>query len=85
MQPAALDLVIAFAATPDPKLVVAVGDCGCSGGICDQSYASPGGAANVIPVNVTISGCPPSPTASVRGILAAITVAAPAVAPDAVP
>ncbi len=64
-------------ATPDPKLVVAVGDCGCTGGIFGESYASLGRVANVIPVDVTIPGCPPSPTALLQGILAAITVHAP--------
>jgi len=61
-------------ATPDPKLVVAVGDCGCTGGIFGESYASLGRVANVIPVDVAIPGCPPTPTALLQGILAAITV-----------
>jgi len=63
-------------ATPDPKLVVAVGDCGCTGGIFGESYASYGRVANVIPVDVAVPGCPPTPTALLRGILAALTVAA---------
>lgn len=62
-----------YAATPDPKLVVAVGDCGCTGGIFGESYASCGPVSNVIPVDVTIPGCPPSPTQILRGILAAIS------------
>ncbi len=62
-----------FEATPDPKLVVAVGDCGCTGGIFGESYASRGRVANVIPVNVAVPGCPPSPTRIVSGILAALT------------
>ena len=62
-----------YAATPDPKLVVAVGDCGCTGGIFGESYASCGRVSNVIPVDVTIPGCPPSPTQILRGILAAIS------------
>jgi Ni,Fe-hydrogenase III small subunit len=66
-----------YDATPDPKLVVAVGDCGCTGGIFGESYASCGRVANVIPVDVAIPGCPPTPTALLRGILAAISVAAP--------
>ena len=70
-------------ATPDPKLVVAVGDCGCSGGIFGESYASLGSVASVIPVDVAIPGCPPTPTALLQGILAAITHAAPAAAPAA--
>ena len=67
-----------YDATPDPKLVVAVGDCGCTGGIFGESYASLGRVANVIPVDVAIPGCPPTPTALLQGILAAITAYAPA-------
>src|SRR5215217_9759910 len=52
-----------YAATPEPKLVVAVGDCGCTGGIYGESYATVGRVANVIPVDVEIPGCPPTPTA----------------------
>jgi Ni,Fe-hydrogenase III small subunit len=66
-----------YDATPDPKLVVAVGDCGCTGGIFGESYASCGSVANLIPVDVAVPGCPPSPTALLRGILAAISKAAP--------
>jgi len=62
-----------YAATPEPKLVVAVGACGCSGGIFGESYASCGRVANVIPVDVAVPGCPPSPTAILQGILTAIT------------
>jgi Ni,Fe-hydrogenase III small subunit len=61
-----------YDATPEPKLVVAVGDCGCTGGIFGESYASLGRVANVIPVDVAIPGCPPTPTALLAGILAAI-------------
>jgi Ni,Fe-hydrogenase III small subunit len=61
-----------YAATPDPKLVIAVGDCAACGGIFGQSYASLGRVANVIPVDVTVQGCPPSPTALLQGILAAV-------------
>jgi Ni,Fe-hydrogenase III small subunit len=60
-----------YEATPDPKLVVAVGDCGVCGGIFGESYASVGGVAKVIPVDVTVPGCPPSPVAILQGILAA--------------
>ena len=60
-----------YAATPDPKLVVAVGDCGACGGVFGESYASLGGVAKVIPVDVTVPGCPPSPVAILQGILAA--------------
>jgi Ni,Fe-hydrogenase III small subunit len=73
-------LRIAYEATPDPKLVVAVGDCGCTGGIFGESYASLGRVANVIPVDVAIPGCPPTPRALLAGILAAIG-GAPAGAP----
>jgi Ni,Fe-hydrogenase III small subunit len=62
-----------YEATPDPKLVVAVGDCGCTGGIFGESYASRGRVANVIPVDVAVPGCPPSPTRLLQGILTAIT------------
>lgn len=61
-----------YDATPEPKLVVAVGDCGCSGGIFGESYASCGRVANVIPVDVTVTGCPPAPLAILQGILAAV-------------
>src|SRR5215469_9796147 len=61
-----------YAATPDPKLVVALGDCGCTGGIFGESYASCGRVSNVIPVDVAIPGCPPSPTRILQGILAAL-------------
>lgn len=62
----------AYAATPEPKLVVAVGDCGCTGGIFGESYASCGRVANVLPVDVSIPGCPPTPLQLMQGILAAI-------------
>lgn len=62
-----------YAATPDPKRVVAVGDCGTCGGIFGESYASAGAVANVIPVDVVVPGCPPTPTALLQGILAAVT------------
>jgi Ni,Fe-hydrogenase III small subunit len=62
-----------YDATPDPKLVVAIGDCGATGGIFGCSYASAGAVANVIPVNVAVPGCPPSPNRILAGILAAIT------------
>ncbi len=74
----AIALQRTYDATPDPKLVVAVGECGCSGGIFGESYASLGRVANVIPVDVEVPGCPPTPTALLQGILAAIRAAAPA-------
>jgi Ni,Fe-hydrogenase III small subunit len=66
-------LVRTYDATPGPKLVVAVGDCGCSGGIFGESYASCGRVSNVIPVDVEVPGCPPTPTAVLQGILAALS------------
>ena len=65
----------AYAATPEPRLVVAVGDCGCTGGVFGESYASCGRVANVIPVDVSIPGCPPTPLQLMQGILAAIAPA----------
>jgi Ni,Fe-hydrogenase III small subunit len=62
----------AYDATPDPKLVVATGDCACSGGIFGESYASCGRVANVIPVDVAVPGCPPPPLEILRGILSAV-------------
>ena len=62
-----------YHATPSPKLVVAVGDCGCNGGIFGESYASLGGVGKVIPVDVYIPGCPPTPAALLNGILKAVS------------
>jgi len=61
-----------YEATPDPKLVVAVGDCGACGGIFGAGYASCGAVSNVIPVDVVVPGCPPSPARILAGILAAL-------------
>jgi Ni,Fe-hydrogenase III small subunit/formate hydrogenlyase subunit 6/NADH:ubiquinone oxidoreductase subunit I len=61
-----------LAATPDPKVVVAVGACGISGGIFGINYASMGGVDAVIPVDVYIPGCPPRPEALLQGILLAL-------------
>jgi Ni,Fe-hydrogenase III small subunit len=62
-----------YDATPEPKLVVAIGDCACDGGIFGESYASCGKVSNVIPVDVVVSGCPPAPAAILQGILTAIS------------
>lgn len=62
-----------YDATPDPKLVVAIGDCGCTGGIFGESYASRGRVSNVIPVDVAVPGCPPSPRQILTGILTAVS------------
>jgi Ni,Fe-hydrogenase III small subunit len=59
-------------ATPEPKLVVAVGDCGCSGGLFGCSYATCGPVSSVIPVDVAVPGCPPPPIDILRGILTAV-------------
>jgi len=65
-------LRIAYEAMPDPKLVVAVGDCGRDGGIFGEGYATCGGVSRVIPVDVTVPGCPPPPAAILQGLLAAL-------------
>jgi len=66
-----------YEATPEPKLVVAIGDCGCDGGVFGETYASCGRVANVIPVDVAVPGCPPDPTAIIRGILTAVSASRP--------
>ncbi len=71
-------LRIAYEAMPAPKLVVAVGDCGRDGGIFGESYATCGGVAKVLPVDVVIPGCPPPPVAILEGILAAVATRGPA-------
>jgi len=74
--PVSRNMVVAlqrtYEATPDPKLVVALGDCGCTGGIFGESGASCGRISNIIPVDVAVPGCPPEPTRILQGILAAI-------------
>ena len=59
-----------YAATPDPKWVVAVGDCARNGGVFAGSAACVGGVSEVLPVDLHIPGCPPSPTALLKGLLA---------------
>jgi Ni,Fe-hydrogenase III small subunit len=61
-----------YEATPEPKFVVAVGDCGRDGGIFRSSYAVVGGVESVVPVDAVIPGCPPSPAALLAGLLEAI-------------
>jgi Ni,Fe-hydrogenase III small subunit len=61
-----------YEAVPEPKLVVAVGDCACDGGVFGESYACCGRVANVIPVDVAVPGCPPPPVEILRGILTAV-------------
>jgi len=65
-----------YDAVPNPKWVVALGDCGACGGIFGANYASRGGVANVIPVSLTIAGCPPSPVDILHGLLQLISFAA---------
>ena len=61
-----------YAATPDPKWVVAVGDCTFDGGVFAGSYAVLNGVATVVPVDLYIRGCPPSPTQLLAGLLALV-------------
>jgi Ni,Fe-hydrogenase III small subunit len=61
-----------YDAVPDPRIVIAVGACATSGGIVGKSYASCGGVAEVLPVDVFIPGCPPRPQAIIHGILLAV-------------
>ncbi|NPT54249.1 NADH-quinone oxidoreductase subunit B family protein [Paraburkholderia elongata] len=62
----------AYEATPQPKLVVATGECACTGGMFRESYAVRGPLSSLLPVDVTIPGCPPPPIDIQRGILAAL-------------
>ena len=61
-----------FDAMPDPKLVVAAGDCACNGGVFGEGYATCGRVSDVLPVDVTVPGCPPSPAVLLQGILRAV-------------
>src|SRR3979490_350779 len=65
-----------YEATPEPKLVVAIGDRGGGGGFLENSRGSRGAVSNVIPVDVAVPGCPPDPVAIMRGILTAVTASA---------
>ncbi len=58
-----------YDATPAPKWVVAVGDCARNGGLFAGSYAVAGGVSDVVPVDLHIPGCPPTPTALLKGLL----------------
>ncbi len=58
-----------YLATPEPKLVIACGDCAINGGVYKGSYATNGGVSNVIPVDCNIRGCPPSPETITKGLL----------------
>jgi NADH-quinone oxidoreductase B subunit len=59
-----------YNATPDPKWVIAVGGCAADGGMFKGSYACVGGVSDVVPVDLHIPGCPPSPRALLKGLLA---------------
>ena len=61
-----------YEATPSPKIVIAVGACGCSGGIFGDTYATTGGIDKIIPVDVYIPGCPPRPEVLIQGLLLAV-------------
>src|SRR5436309_6557715 len=63
-------LLRTYDATPDPKWVIAVGDCAVDGGIFSGSPAVVGGVSDVVPVDLHIAGCPPSPTQLLKGLLA---------------
>jgi Ni,Fe-hydrogenase III small subunit/formate hydrogenlyase subunit 6/NADH:ubiquinone oxidoreductase subunit I len=67
-----LALKKAYRATPEPRVVVAVGACGISGGIFGRNYATLGGVDQVVPVDVFVPGCPPRPHALLHGILLAV-------------
>ena len=65
-------LLRTYHATPDPKWVVAVGDCAVNGGMFAGSYAVEGGVNNVVPVDLHIPGCPPTPSALLKGLIALV-------------
>jgi len=62
----------AYAAAPDPKIVISYGACGCGGGIFHDLYCVWGGTENIVPVDVYIPGCPPSPPATIYGFAVAL-------------
>ena len=75
-----------YEATPEPRVVVAVGACGCSGGIFGEgTYASIGGVDHVVPVDVYVPGCPPRPQAILNGLLTAMGICEARVRPSASP
>jgi Ni,Fe-hydrogenase III small subunit len=77
----AIALLRTYDAMPEPKLVIAAGACACGDGIFGESYATMGAVEKLLPIDVKIPGCPPSPTALLQGILAALVAAAPPDAP----
>ncbi len=68
-------LLRTYNATPDPKWVVAVGACAVDGGLFAGSYAVDGGVNDVVPVDLTIRGCPPNPRQLLAGLLALLQTA----------
>jgi Ni,Fe-hydrogenase III small subunit len=70
-----------YVATPEPKWVVAVGDCAINGGVFAGSYAVAGGIAGTVPVDLTITGCPPSPEQLLNGLLTLLESSSRAAAP----
>ena len=66
-----------YQATPDPKWVVAVGDCAADGGLFAGSYAVRGGVSRVVPVDLHIRGCPPRPVQLLEGLLALLEAGRP--------
>jgi Ni,Fe-hydrogenase III small subunit len=62
-----------YEAMPEPRLVVAVGDCACTGGIFGEGYACRGRVSGIIPIDVEVRGCPPTPAAIMSAILTAVT------------
>jgi Ni,Fe-hydrogenase III small subunit len=67
-----LALIKTYNATPEPKLVVAMGSCACNGGIFGETYANGGGVDRFIPVDLYIPGCPPRPQAVIFGLMVAV-------------
>jgi Ni,Fe-hydrogenase III small subunit len=65
-------LAVTNVAMPDPKIVVAVGDCAINGGIFGTSYASLGGVSRALKVDLEVPGCPPEPIVILEGILTAV-------------
>lgn len=75
--PVSQNMVVAlektYQATPEPKIVIAVGACACSGGIFGNTYATTGGVDTILPVDVYIPGCPPRPESLIYGLLTAMS------------
>ena len=67
-------LLRAYEAMPDPKIVVAIGACGCSGGIFHDAYSVWGGIDKIVPVDVYIPGCPPHPASIIYGLATALGI-----------